>query len=215
MDRVKELLKLAKPLKYLFCGDSITHGVIHTFGVRDYTQLFAERVRFEMERMEDIIINSAISGNTTKDLLQGFKWRCEQFSPDIVFLMIGTNDSSDMNDITIKDFRNNMEELVGRFIQMNSLCVLQTTCPILTGTSPDREPYFDDYMQVVRDMAADFKIPLIDHTSYWRKREKDNYTLMSDSVHPNLYGHRFFAKYMYELLDIYDAESYCCRLFTP
>ena len=75
MDRVRAFINSPKPVKWLFYGDSITHGAYHTFGWRDYTQLFAERVRGEMGRNMDVVINTAISGNTTRQLLEGFSWR--------------------------------------------------------------------------------------------------------------------------------------------
>ena len=44
-------------------------------GWRDYTQLFNERVRGELGRINDVVINTAISGNTTDNLLAGFDER--------------------------------------------------------------------------------------------------------------------------------------------
>ena len=89
MERIKASLKSERPLKWLFYGDSITHGAFHTFGARDYTQLFAEKVRYELKRFTDVVINTAISGNNSRQLLNGFDWRVGQFRPDAVFLMIG------------------------------------------------------------------------------------------------------------------------------
>ena len=64
-----------RPLKWLFYGDSITHGAVHTFGWRDYTQLFAERIRAELGRNMDVVINTAISGHNTEHLIDSFDWR--------------------------------------------------------------------------------------------------------------------------------------------
>ena len=55
MEQVKELLRGEYPVKWLFYGDSITHGALHTFGWRDYTELFAERLRFELGRTMDTV----------------------------------------------------------------------------------------------------------------------------------------------------------------
>ena len=74
MDRIKQKLKSKKPVKWLFYGDSITQGVVHTNGFRDYTQLFAERVRCDLGRRQDIVINTAVFGNTICDLLDEFEW---------------------------------------------------------------------------------------------------------------------------------------------
>lgn len=56
MERIKKLLRSDDPLTWVFYGDSITHGLSHTFGHRDYAELFAERVRYELGRAMDIII---------------------------------------------------------------------------------------------------------------------------------------------------------------
>jgi len=80
MERIKQLLQSDQPLKWLFYGDSITHGALHTFGWRDYTEHFTERVRFEMNRRRDIVIKTAFSGNSTKDLLD--YWMSNAFHPN-------------------------------------------------------------------------------------------------------------------------------------
>ena len=129
MDRVKKLLKSDRPLKWLFYGDSITHGALHTFGGRDYVELFAERVRFEMGRTMDIILTTAISGDWTRGLLDTFDWRVAQFTPDIVFIMIGMNDCSDNNDMTIEEFESNLLKLTEKTATLGALPILQTTCP--------------------------------------------------------------------------------------
>lgn len=67
MDRIKQLLKQDKPVKWLFTGDSITHGASHTFGWRDYVQVFEERARYELGRVSDVVIRTGISGWTTRD----------------------------------------------------------------------------------------------------------------------------------------------------
>src|SRR5580704_17629260 len=66
---VKELLAGKEPVAWVFTGDSITHGALHTKGWRSYPEHFAERVRWEMKRMRDIVINTGISGDKTDGLL--------------------------------------------------------------------------------------------------------------------------------------------------
>ena len=72
----------------------------HTLDYRCYPEIFSERVRFEMGRYRDIVINTAISGHTTREILADFSWRIEQFKPDVVSLMIGTNDSARARNIS-------------------------------------------------------------------------------------------------------------------
>ena len=71
MKRIKRLLSADAPVKWLFYGDSITHGARHTYGFRDYTELFAERVRFELGRRLDVVLNTAVGGQRVLSPLSG------------------------------------------------------------------------------------------------------------------------------------------------
>lgn len=215
MERVSRLLQSAAPVKWLFYGDSITHGALHTFGVRDYTELFSERVRFELGRGLDVVINTAISGHNTRLLLEQFDWRVGQFAPQAVFVMIGMNDCSAASGISVTEFSANLETLVSRIAGLGGQTVLQTTCPILPGAAPDREAGFGAYMEAVRQAAARTGAPLVDHERFWRERSDRHYYWMSDAFHPNEYGHRAFAHLLFEALGIADPQSHSCRLFRP
>ncbi len=215
MEDVTKWLAAPTPAKWLFYGDSITHGALHTFGLRDYTELFAERVRFELGRGLDVVINTAISGHNTRLLLEQYDWRVGQFAPQVVFVMIGMNDCGASSGISQAEFGANLETLVGRIRSDGGAAVLQTTCPILPGAAPDREPGFGPYMDQVRQVAAGTGAPLIDHERFWRERADRHYYWMSDAFHPNEYGHRAFAQLLFQALGIDDPASPCCRLFRP
>lgn len=223
---VRELLAGKKPLKWVFLGDSITMGSGTTWGHRDYTQLFAERVRMELGRKQDLVINSGVSGDNTARLLQGFDWRVRQFQPDVLFLMAGMNDCAlgdPKRSVAPKDFRDNLEKLVALAREIPGCqVVLQTTCPILPGSTPEREPQFDAYMDLVRDAARQRACPLVDHAGYWREAAKANpalhYAWMGHAFHPNHFGHRVFAELIFKELGIFspaDPKAPTCRLFHP
>jgi lysophospholipase L1-like esterase len=53
-----------KPITWVFVGDSITHGARHTNGWRSYSEHFAERMRWEMKRYTDTVINTGITNDT-------------------------------------------------------------------------------------------------------------------------------------------------------
>ena len=215
MEEIKQLLKSETPVKWLFYGDSITHGALHTFGRRDYVELFAERLRFELARTMDVVINTAISGHTTRLLLDGFEWRIAQFKPDVVVIMIGMNDSSDANDITPAEFEANLDELVDRIESFGGRTVLETTCPILPNTSPEREPHFPSFMEAIRAVSRRRELPLIDHLAYWEENADRHDYWMSNAFHPNAEGHIAFAHLLFRELGIFDPSSACCRLFLP
>jgi lysophospholipase L1-like esterase len=215
MERVKKLFESDAPVKWIFYGDSITHGALHTFGQRDYVELFAERVRFELARTMDIIITTAISGDNSRGLLNSFDWRVAQFKPDVVFLMIGMNDCNVDNDIELEEFESNLSELATKIGDLDAVPILQTTCPILPGQAPERFPYFDSYMDAIRKVASARELPLIDHAQYWQEHPDSHFYWMNNAFHPNADGHRVFAQYIYRCLDIYDDTSHSCRFHIP
>ena len=212
MDRVRELLRRDTPVKWLFYGDSITHGTSHTFGWRDYVELFSERVRAELGRSMDIVINSAISGHTTRKLLEGYAWRS---SIRMSFSLIGMNDCKDELEMSIDEFRGNLVQLYEQNAALGALTVFQTTCPIIPGLAPEREPTFPSFMQTIREVAADRDEPLVDHIQHWEQREESHQFWMSNAFHPNEFGHRAFAHLIFRELEIFDPESRCCQLFVP
>jgi lysophospholipase L1-like esterase len=68
---------------------------VHTHGGRSYPEHLHELIRGELERVRDIVLNTAISGNRIVDLLDDWDRRVASWQPDVVTLMIGTNDASD------------------------------------------------------------------------------------------------------------------------
>ncbi len=59
----------------------------HTLGWRSYSELFGERIRWELKRMRDIVINTGVSGDNTDGILADLDWRVLHLKPDVVSLM--------------------------------------------------------------------------------------------------------------------------------
>ena len=215
MQRVRDALARKEPVTWLFAGDSITHGALHTMGWRDFTELFRERVVWELARQSDVVINTAFSGYNTRGLLAEYDLRIGRFTPDVVFIMIGMNDCSGQS-VPLPEFAQALRTLAGRIVGAGGLPVLQTTCPVVAGKAPGREEHLPAYVEAVRQAAAAMQVPLIDHYADWEARgEQRRYYLMSDPFHPNECGHRAFAQRIFRDAGIWDDASYMCRLFVP
>lgn len=214
MERVKAILNGKQLTKWLFYGDSITHGAFHTFGWRDYTELFAERVRVELGRVNDVILNTANGGDNSAGLLSGFEWRVAQFKPAVVFIMIGMNDCCDRC-VPLDRYEANLHTLADRIAALDGLPVLQTTCPVVPGRASSREPHLPAYMDAVRRVAAARGLPLVDHRAHWESQPASQELWMSDGIHPNEFGHRVLARHLFAVLGIGDANSQMGRLHIP
>jgi len=215
MEKIKKLLSCETPVRWVFSGDSITHGALHTYGERDYTELFSERIRFEMHRSFDIVIKTAISGTNTFSPLGDFNTLIGQFAPHTVFLMFGMNDCCSES-VPPEKFESNLNDLVDRITSIGAIPILQTTCPVLPNSCPEREPYLHKYMDIIRKTADVRKLELIDHHLFWKNNGSDLHYWMNDAIHPNAFGHRVLARLIFEKMGILDdAGSNTCSLFVP
>ena len=213
--RISDLLKEKEnPLIWVFTGDSITHGAKHTHGFRSYPEIFAERIRWELGRVRDVIVNTGISGNTTETILDDFDWRVKQFRPNVVSLMIGTNDCA-KGRVSIESFEKNLFLLVKNFRDANAIPVLHTPNIIITEKDPSRSE-LSEYVSVTRKVAAAEKVILVDNYRYWQETlesnagEKVYKDWLNDPLHPDGDGHSEIARLMFRELSIFDPAASTC-----
>lgn len=214
LERIKELLRQKNPLKWLFTGDSITAGVKHTHGYRSYPEIFGERIRWEMGRPRDIIINTAISGNITQNILDDFNWRVEQFKPDIISMMIGTNDCA-RKEMTRERFGSNLNALLDKMREIGAIPILHTPNVIIRAYAAERAGLFE-YVKVIQKTAEKKSIILIDNYSYWEETIKSSSKInvfkewLNDPLHPNGTGHQEIARLMFKELSIFNPNDATC-----
>lgn len=210
--RVRELLGTGQPLRWLFAGDSITHGALHTFGWRDYTEHFTERLRYEMARGRDHVIKTAISGWTVRQCLDDFDWSVAQHRPHVVSINYGMNDCT-KGEKGLADFESNYRTVIERVHgELKAPIVLHVPNPILPNDVSRAAP-LPAYSQVVRKLAAEQGCVLVDHAAGWEGRSL--WYLLSDAIHPNDLGHKLMAHLMLKELEMWDERSPVCRMFVP
>lgn len=206
--RLREVLQ-GPPVTWVFLGDSITQGVTHTHGWRNYVELFAERVRGELGRRSDAVVNSGVSGSTAEDLLGEFHWRAGRFAPDVVFVMFGTNDMLDGFD-GVRGFRYRVDQIVQRARDVGATVVLQTPPPVLA--EGDRTPeLIAAYSEAVREVAGEVGAVLVDHAAAWAAAASTDGWL-DDSFHPGPRGHHAMVTTLLSGLGIADPSSAVCAL---
>jgi len=214
LERIKKLLENKKAIIWVFTGDSITAGVEHTNGSRSYPEIFEERIRWEMGRSRDIVINTGISGNTSQNIIDDFDWRIEQFKPAIVSLMIGTNDCS-KKDINMHVFERNLNILLVKIRSLGAIPILQTPNAIITKNSPERAALFK-YVGIIQNLAKKKKTILVDNYTYWKYTLKNHPEInvfkewLNDPLHPNGAGHKEIARLMFKELSIFNSNDATC-----
>ena len=171
------------PVTWVFVGDSITHGSTHTNGRRSFVEHFAERTRAELGRVDDVVINTGISGDRTEDVLAGFADRVGRFEPDVVVVMLGTNDSVD-GPSGRAGFADRLAEIVTRVRGLGAIPVLQTPNPVDEAAAPERDD-LPAYVDVVRTLARERDVMLVDqHRTLARRRRRNRAEPMARRPHP-------------------------------
>jgi len=218
LDKIKSLFEKPEPIIWLLTGDSITHGAFHTHGYRSYPEHFAERVRWEMRRMRDIVINTGISGNRVPGLATDLDHRVLRFKPTVVSIMMGMNDAT-AGPEGREAFRAAYIELVDRLRdESNALILLHTPNPITPAATGRSD--LPAYAQIVREVALDREVALCDQEKIWQEHVTNNksdlnYLLNDGTIHPNGSGHVLFAHNFFKTLGIHDPASNTGRLYVP
>ena len=217
LDGIKDLLTRKDPLTWVFTGDDTTQGAQHTHGWRSYPEHFAERVRWELKRMRDIIVNTGTSGELVKGFLADLDWRVLHLKPDVVSIMLGIADCR-QGPVARELFRKDLTTLVTRIMGAGAIPMLNTPNTVYVKNATIQVD-LPAYVQIVRDVAKATKAGLIDHYAHWEMAKPDQEALLKwlddQEIHPGFAGHRELAKLVFRELDIFDDESPTCKLEVP
>lgn len=212
---IARYLQSKEPVVWLFAGDSITQGAKHTHGWRSYPEVFAERIRWELGRPRDVVINMGVSGNTTRDLLLDFDWRVARWNPQVVSVMMGTNDCATSRNVSVSQYEANMKQLIGKIRGLGAVPILHVPTPIILEKAGERQGILP-YIEAVRNVAINEKTLLVDHWNHWQSAmdehgQKAVYAnWLNDPLHPNGHGHLEMARQLFKELNIFDPSAPTC-----
>ena len=198
LQSLHDAIRAEGPLVWLFTGDSITHGLTHTQGQRSYPEHLHELIRGDFGRVRDVVVNTAISGNRIADILADWRWRVDAWQPNIVSLMIGTNDCAVMPDAPVVEpaqFAESLAEFVDRVRAVPAIPILQTPPPLDDLHCPERSR-FAEFAAAVRETAVRRDVILIDQLKWLSGFGYGEvpFGLLGDPIHPNAAGHAAMAR---------------------
>ncbi|MFK8242881.1 glycoside hydrolase domain-containing protein [Facklamia sp. 252] len=216
-ERIRQLVEDKQPLTWLFMGDSITHGALWTKGYDGITQLFEKYLYTTLGRKGDTVINTAVSGATVQDTLTEIAHRLNHYNPDVISIMLGTNDAGT---VTAEEYKAQLTNLVNLAKAKNVPIILRTPTPTTLASHGPKIPRFVEKMKEVA--AENPEIILIDQytpfndllTSYpylW----KPAYSIITDNfpLHPGANGHVLMAREFIKGLGIWTDDSPITNLY--
>ncbi len=201
---ITTVMNSANQKTWLFMGDSITHGAAHTKGYDSVPQLFEKFLR-EKGRSKDVVINTAVSGAKTSDTLLNINERLNKYNPDVVVIMLGTNDFVDNN---LTSFKANLNEIVNKVKAKGAIAVLRTP----NSTVPRG---LSGIAGVIREVASDQGVILSDNFAEWEALRAVNPKLLDQLIqasdgtklHPNVKGQLVMFRSLLKAMGQYDESS--------
>lgn len=219
--RLTERLKSPAPITWLFAGDSITHGSVHLLEFRGYVQLFEERVRTELRRHFDTVINTGVGGWSLADILAHREHVIFRFQPTIVSLAIGMNDAAHVPLADMDRWETSLDGLLREIRSTSCEAIILHTPPLVDGLSQrpmaQKRLNVPAFCEVIRRQAQIHGAILVDHHAFWSERMATNERVLlfsqSDTIHPNTYGHRMMTECLCRALGLWNSASPLGRLF--
>ena len=217
LSRLQSSLAADAPLTWVMTGDSITHGLIHTRGARNYVEHLHELIRGDLGRVQDAVINTAVTGWRIPLILDDFERRVATWRPDVVTLMIGTNDCSTVwvdPVVSPSAFGEDVATFVARVRESGAIPVLQTPPAIDLLHAPDRDR-IGEFVSTIREVAAREDAILVDQHAVFASfsegtgpgNEGMPWGLLDDAFHPNASGHAAIALELARLLGLGDSST--------
>ena len=154
---IVDLANSEESVTWMFMGDSITHGWVHTHGYDSVSQIFEKFVKDDLGRTDDIVINTAVSSADTIDTLQELESRLTRYQADVVSIMLGTNDCAQNANHTpmgIEVYKTNLRTLINTAKEMGAIVILRT--PVATKSPDSARTQMDNYVEAMREVSREY-----------------------------------------------------------
>ena len=191
-----------RPVVRVACvGDSITYGAgVENWETNNYPAVLSQFLGSSFE-----VGNFGRSGATVSKLGDSSYWTSHEFTrvtedePDVVILMLGTNDTKPENWRGPKAFTEDFRALLDHFAKVKSKPRLWVCLPVPVykdnfgiNATVLNEGVIPSTLQVCNER----KIPVIDMNDAMSRQDR----LFPDGIHPNAAGARLLAKTIYQAI---------------
>ncbi len=212
---LQEMLRSEDGITWLFTEESITLGVIHTKGYRNYTDYldgyFNSTQVNGVSRKDDIVINTAISGADTNHMLRNLEPLMINKRPDVVFITYAMNNGRSKQ-VNLQKFKTNTQTIIDTARSIGAIPILQTE---KYTTNAGNNKNLNQYYNVIRQLAIDNDTMLLDANMEFLRLNNNNptgSTYLADWGHPNELGNLHWAHFILDSFDILEKDSALANL---
>ena len=169
--------------KIVFLGDSITNYG----GARGgFVDLFQEYLRYLYPKKSFQIVNAGRGGHTSGQMLARFKRDVIQQTPQLVFILTGTNDL--VFNWSLSEFSSHVAKMIDE-AQSHGIAVCIISIPIFE--SPAVRPSHKDFNEALKRLATEKKVTFANvvpamqavRTAYTQTTGSESYFLTVDGIH--------------------------------
>jgi len=199
-----------KPVKVACVGDSITFGArlrqpgkIETYPAQLQGLLGSNAEVGNFGTSGSTLLNS---GDRPYQKQADFP-KALAFQPDVVVIMLGTNDSKPQNWKFKDQFVSDYEDLIAKFRALPTKPTIYLCYPPIVfagGNWGISEAAVEEQMTMIDDLAKKQNLPVIDNHRPFQGKD----ALFADHVHPNAEGATILARTVYEGLTRKSAPSH-------
>jgi acyl-CoA thioesterase I len=192
-------LVLARPIRVACVGDSITQG-------SGYPHKLQVLLGPNYAVGNFGVSGSTVSQNSTIPYMNQTAFKnAENFDPDIVVIMLGTNDANPEIAHSEDNFESDYAQLVNSFeaLEGNQLILVVKSPPIFSTTSSYNNTYLENtVIPQVDDVANQLALPTVDMYSAFGNHSD----YFMDGVHPNPDGASLIASNVYNAITLPDGS---------
>lgn len=178
-------------LRWLAIGDSITNNVGASIVTKSYIHQTRQLLR--TNGFQCSLINAGISGIRSDEALTKYKGNGGRCDPDLVTIMIGTNDVTQA--VSTSTFQTNLQNLINDIKMRKSVGQCQIVLMTLIFRNDSNFSQNASFNAIINGVASANNIPVVD-TSTAISSASD----LSDTLHPNDSGHLKIANMLYPVL---------------
>jgi len=182
-------------------GDSITYGhAVSNWPKNNYPAQLGSMLG------DNYCVNNYGYSNRTAQFGADYPYTDEKlyqqslsYNPDIVILMLGTNDTKAKNWKGVESFKKDYSQIIDSYLNLSSKPTVYLLLPVPIYKAVDHldnNVLVNEMIPVIKEIASEKNLSTIDMYNTFLNKED----LFSDGVHPNKNGAKLFAETVYNVL---------------
>ena len=206
LNQIRGYLHQPHARTWMFVGDQTT-AWLRYHGEPGYAELFRHRIRWELRRFPDLIVNAGIRNATLDNMIKIVQQGLLQCRADCVFIMPGLIDQTQASQHPFT-YSEKLRQLIGLIQSLDVIPILQTP-PVPRLSTNETPSALWSQADLIREVAIVEGVGLIDHAEFWQEQSRETWWT-TQGLEVSQEGQRALAMLFFSELDLYDRSSQLC-----